>query len=259
MQNESHVELTRRHLVLGCAGLALAGCGPRQLVKLGFIGGLSDRNADNWQACHSAVVLAVEHFNREGGLDARLVELVTRDAAQNPETARKSARALLQAGVGAVIGPFTSSMAAVIVPILGQAGIFEVSPTITSMSFHGQDGNLFRINRTTRDNARDYARTLVSLGQPRIALAHDIRNRNFTESWRMSSARRSHPARPCWWPTSRAPMPTLPVSCSRCSSPVRTDCPSSRARSTWPGWSSMHASRRRNCRSVLLKGRRPSS
>lgn len=75
----------------------------------------------------------------------------------------------MQAGVGAVIGPFTSSMAAVIVPILGQAGIFEVSPTITSMSFHGQDGNLFRINRTTRDNARDYARTLVSLGQPRSA------------------------------------------------------------------------------------------
>ncbi len=183
MQRESHISLTRRHVLLGGASLALAGCGPKRPVKLGFIGGLSDRNADNGQAGHNAVVLAVEQFNREGGLDGRLVELVTRDDAQNPETARESALALVQAGVEAAIGPFTSSMAAVIVPILGQAGIFEVSPTITSMSFHGQDDNLFRINRTTRDNARDYARTLVSLGQCRIALAYDIRNRNFTESW----------------------------------------------------------------------------
>ncbi len=169
-------------IALCCAGL-LAACSPKLPVKLGFIGGLSDRNSDNGQAGHNAVVLAVEQFNREGGLDGRMVELVTRDDAQNPETARAAAQALAQAGVEAVIGPFTSSMAAVVVPVLGQSGIFEVSPTITSMSFHGQDDNLFRVNRTTRDNARDYARVLVGQGQRRIAVAYDMRNRNFTESW----------------------------------------------------------------------------
>ena len=30
---------------------------------------------------------------------------------------------------------------------------FQISPTITAMEFLGKDDNLYRINRTTRDNA----------------------------------------------------------------------------------------------------------
>jgi branched-chain amino acid transport system substrate-binding protein len=163
--------------------LLLAGCGPKPPVRIGFIGGLSDRNSDNGQSGRNAVILAIEQFNREGGLDGRLVELVERDDAQDKAVAAKSAQELVDAKVEAVIGPFTSSMAEVIVPITGAAGIFEVSPTITSMAFHGKDDNLFRINRTTRDNARDYARVMVARGQKKVAIAYDTRNRSFTESW----------------------------------------------------------------------------
>lgn len=163
--------------------VALAGCGPKPPVQIGFIGGLTDRNSDNGQSGLNGVMLAVEQFNRGGGLDGRPVELVAKDDAQNKDVAEASAKALVEAKVEAVIGPFTSSMAKVIVPITGQAGIFQVSPTITSMDFYGRDDNLFRINRTTRDNARDYARVLGQLGQQRIAVAYDMRNRNFTESW----------------------------------------------------------------------------
>lgn len=162
---------------------ALAACGPQPPVQIGFIGGLTDRNADNGQAGLNGVILAVEQFNRNGGLDGRRVELVAKDDAQRPDVATESAQALVAAKVAAVIGPFTSSMAKVIVPITGQAGIFQVSPTITSMDFYGKADNLFRINRTTRDNARDYARVLQRLGQRRVAVAYDTRNRNFTESW----------------------------------------------------------------------------
>ena len=170
--------------VLGLlAVLALSACGPQEPLRVGFIGGLSDRNSDNGQSGQNGVILAVEQFNRAGGVAGRMVELVSRDDAQNRETAARSAAELVEAKVEAVIGPFTSSMAAVIVPITGKAGIFEVSPTITSMAFHGKDDNLFRINRTTRDNARDYARTLIARGHRQIAVAYDTRNRNFTESW----------------------------------------------------------------------------
>jgi branched-chain amino acid transport system substrate-binding protein len=51
------------------------------------------------------------------------------------------------------------------------------------MDFYGKDDNLFRINRTTRDNARDYAQVMVGMGQKRVAVAYDTRNKNFTESW----------------------------------------------------------------------------
>ena len=169
-------------LAVLCA-ISMAGCGPKEPIRIGFIGGLSDSNSDNGQAGLEAVTLAVEQFNRAGGLDGRMVELLARDDAQNIETATTSAGELVSAKVEAVIGPFTSTMAVAIVPVTGKANIFQISPTITSMSFHGKDDNLFRINRTTRDNARDYAAVMTKRGDRRIAVAYDTRNRNFTESW----------------------------------------------------------------------------
>lgn len=169
--------------LLALLSLTLVACSPKEPLQVGFIGGLSDRNSDNGQSGQNGVILAVEQFNRAGGVDGRMVELISRDDAQNKETAAKAAAELVAAKVEAVIGPFTSGMAEIIVPILGRAGILEVSPTITSMAFYGKDDNLIRINRTTRDNARDYARVMLARGQKRIAVAYDTRNRNFTESW----------------------------------------------------------------------------
>ncbi len=170
-------------LFLFVLALLLNACGQQEPLKIGFIGGLSDRNSDNGQSGLNGVMLAVEQFNRNGGIGGRLVELVARDDAQRRETAENSAKDLVAAGVEAVIGPFTSSMAEVIVPITGQAGIFQISPTVTSMAFYGKDDNFFRINRTTRDNAQEYAKIMVGRGQRNIAVAYDLRNRNFAESW----------------------------------------------------------------------------
>ena len=162
---------------------ALPGCSPQGPIHIGFIGGLSDRNSDNGQSGQNGVILAIEQFNRAGGLGGRMVELISRDDAQDKTMAAKSASELVDAKVEAVIGPFTSGMAAVIVPITAKAGILEISPTITAMDFYGKDDNLVRINRTTRDNAQDYARVLMARGQRNIAVAYDLRNRKFTESW----------------------------------------------------------------------------
>jgi branched-chain amino acid transport system substrate-binding protein len=169
--------------LLLAGSLLLGACSPPPPIKIGFIGGLTDRNSDNGQSGLNGVILAVEQFNRAGGVDGRLVELLPKDDAQDKAVAAKSSEELVAAQVEAVVGPFTSSMAQVIVPITGAAGIFQVSPTITSMDFYGKDDNLFRINRTTRDNARDYAQVMVGMGQKRVAVAYDTRNKNFTESW----------------------------------------------------------------------------
>ncbi len=161
----------------------MASCGPKPPVRVGFIGGLTDNNSDNGQAGLYAVELAVEQANRAGGIEGRLVELVIRDDAQNAATAANAAQELVAARVEAVIGPFTSAMAVATVHVTGKAGILQVSPTITSMTFYGKDDNLLRINRTTRDNARDYAAVMRARNQRRIAVAYDTRNLNFTESW----------------------------------------------------------------------------
>lgn len=149
----------------------LSGCGDANPLRVGFVGGLSDRNADVGLAGEQAVTLAVEQINRAGGINGRLVELVSRDDKQNAETAHRVAAELVAEKVVAVIGPFTSGMAAAVVPVTDKSGIVTISPTITSMDFYGKDDHLFRINRTTRDNAAEYAKVLYSRGQNKVAVA----------------------------------------------------------------------------------------
>lgn len=162
----------------------IAGCTKDdQPIKIGFIGGLSSRNHDVGESGYRALMVAVEQINRDGGINGRLVVVEARDDAQDKESAAKAAEELAAAKVEAVIGPFTSGMAAAVVPLFNKAGILVISPTITSLDFYGKDDFLVRMNRTTRDNARDYARMLYARGQQQVALAVDTRNRAFTDSW----------------------------------------------------------------------------
>lgn len=164
--------------------LGVSGCDKADKpIRIGFIGGLSSRNLDVGESGHRAVMIAVEQINRDGGINGRLVVVEARDDAQNKEEAIKAAEELVAARVEAVIGPFTSGMAAAVLPIFDKAGILVISPTISSLDFYGKDDFLVRMNRTTRDNARDYAHMLYSRGQRHAVLAVDMRNRAFTESW----------------------------------------------------------------------------
>lgn len=183
MKRVNGMARTYKYLFLLFAFLILSSCGKQGPVQIGFIGGLSGPNSDNGQSGLNGVTLAVEEFNRGGGVNGRLVELLAKDDGQSSEKAAESTQELVTAKVEAIIGPFTSAMAEVIVPITGKADIFQVSPTITSMDFYGKDDNLFRINRTTRDNAGDYARFLSKRGIQRVSVAYDLRNNNFTKSW----------------------------------------------------------------------------
>lgn len=164
--------------------LLLGGCTrEQQPIKIGFIGGLSNRNLDVGESGYRALMVAVEQVNRDGGINGRLVVVESRDDAQNTEAAAKAAEELVAAKVEAVIGPFTSGMAAAVMPIFDKAGVLVISPTISSLDFYGKDDFLVRMNRTTRDNAGDYAHMLFGRSQKHVALAVDMRNRAFTESW----------------------------------------------------------------------------
>lgn len=68
-----------------------------------------------------------------------------------------------------------------------------LSPVITSMQFVGKDDMLIRLNRSTRDNAGDYAQQLIGRGISRLAVALDVRNRAFSASW-LDELRASYPA-----------------------------------------------------------------
>lgn len=167
---------------LTLALLLLAGCdsGP---LRIGFIGGLTGRNADLGLAGRNGALLAVEQRNQAGGVHGRRVELLIGDNAQTPEAAIKATRELIAGQVEAIVGPLTSAMAKVILPVTEQANLVMVSPTVTAVEFAGQDDQFFRLPSTTRDYTRASATFHYhQRGQRRIAVAYDVRNRAFSES-----------------------------------------------------------------------------
>lgn len=161
----------------------LSACSKQEPVKIGFIGTLSRGAADVGQAGRNGVILAVEQRNAALKSFQRPVELLIEDDAQDPAQATQAFEKLQRAGVVAIVGPFSSSVAAALVPLANDKRMVLVSPTVTSMDFVGKDDHLFRIHRSTRDNATDYAHRLLRDGLKSVSVAYDQRNRSFTTSW----------------------------------------------------------------------------
>ena len=162
----------------------LSGCEPREPLRIGFIGGLSGRVADLGEAGRNGAQIAIEEINRAGGVKGRRVELIVRDDAQSPEKAIAAVNELIAARVAAIIGPMTSAMAEVVLPLAQRAGVVLVSPTVAAHNFFGVDDVLFLIMSSTRAEAESSAEYHFTESAVRhVAAIHDARNRAYTESW----------------------------------------------------------------------------
>lgn len=175
--------MRRRLLALAaCGGFFLAGCGPSEPLRLGFIGDLSGRVADLGTAGRNGFLFAVEQMNASGGVQGRHVEALVKDDGNDPEKARQAAAELAAAGVAAIIGPMTSAQAA---PVLAAAGgVPVVSPTASTTELSGKDDLFLRVTSDTRGYAELSARYHYSKGGVRrIAALYDSRNLAYTKSW----------------------------------------------------------------------------
>lgn len=164
--------------------LWLAACSEPQPLRIGFVGGLSGRVSDIGVAGRNGALLAVEQANAAGGVGGRPVELIVRDDGQRVDTAQRAVAELLAARVELIVGPMTSAMADVIVPLTQSAGIAVISPTVASANLSGRDDHFFRVCSTTREYAQASAEYLVrQTGMTRVAAILDVGNRAFTEEW----------------------------------------------------------------------------
>jgi branched-chain amino acid transport system substrate-binding protein len=171
-------------LVLVTTACTLLGCSPPEPFRIGFIGGISGRYADLGIGGRNGVALAIEMRNTAGGIDGRKIELLVEDDKQDGSIAREALQHLLARKVDAVIGPMTSQMAAVCVPLINSTETIMISPTVTSTSFSGLNDNFLRVIAPTTAYARKNADYHFNhQGDRRIAVAYDLRNRLYTESW----------------------------------------------------------------------------
>jgi len=170
-------------VALTCLLLNLVSCGTREPVVIGLIAGLSDRGSDFGESVRNGVILAIEQQNARGGIDGRQIELVVRDDGQNREQAARVTREMIELRPEIIIGPVTSSMAEVVVPLINRTDLTLISPTVASTHFQGIDDNFFRVNRTTQAAAEHHAQVLYDRGTRRVSLAFDASNAAYSETW----------------------------------------------------------------------------
>jgi len=173
-----------RILTLLAGLLGLFACSPPPPIPLGFVGGLSGRVADLGVEGRNGATLAVELRNKAGGVKGRRIELLAEDDQQNPAMARQAVGKLIDLKVEAIIGPMTSAMAMVAVPLVNQAQLVMVSPTVTTNALSGLDDYFFRVlPATSRYAKKDADYHFDRLGLRRVAAVVDLSNRAYTESW----------------------------------------------------------------------------
>lgn len=162
----------------------LAGCSKSEPIKLGIVAGLSGRNVDLGEGGRNGALLAIEQSNQAGGIHGRLIEAVIKDDGNAQDSAQKAARDLIAEKVALIIGPFNSAMSAAMLEETNPAQMLLFSPTASAQSFAEKDDYFIRLNWTTRDNARLYAKWIAQRNQLKtVALAYDLQNAIFSESW----------------------------------------------------------------------------
>lgn len=177
--------IRRSVAAVGCLALLFlaTACEDQAPIRIGFLGGITGRGADIGKASRNALQMAIEERNAAGGIKGRKLEMIVRDDANDPAQAAIATTELIDLNVDAIVGPNVSAMAAVALPLIEQAEILTVSPTVSSSAFVGLDDHFIRINSSTTDNAHAYADQMAATGYRRIAAALDRNNLIFAEKW----------------------------------------------------------------------------
>lgn len=179
---------TRRHALLAGLGWPLlaalpVGCAQTP-VRIACLAGLTGPASDIGVAVRDGVALAIEDALAAGGINGRPIELLEFDDRQRPQELEPLVKQMAEAGVAAVIGPSTSSVAQAWIPLAEKHGLVSVSPTVTSHDFAGQDDRFFRICSTTREYAwRSAAFAIENRQWRRFAVIRDSSNEAYTRSW----------------------------------------------------------------------------
>lgn len=102
-------------------------------VRIGIVGPLSGKSAEQGQRIGNAVLLAIEDANEKGGLFGKPIEYEYGDDEGQPEKATIATQRLIDnENVLGVIGPMTSASALASGPLYQRAGLPFLTPTATN-------------------------------------------------------------------------------------------------------------------------------
>ena len=114
--------------------LALAGCGAGggDTVKIAILVPLSGDVKTFGESTRDGVLLAVDEWNADGGVDGKQIEIIIEDSQCSAEAAVSAANKVIdQDGVKFIIGEVCSSASIPISELVGAKGVLQMTPTST--------------------------------------------------------------------------------------------------------------------------------
>jgi branched-chain amino acid transport system substrate-binding protein len=135
--------------ILALAGLFAAGCAPKvddSVIRIGEYDALTGDIATFGQTTHNGIQMAVDEVNAAGGINGKLVKLITEDDQGKPEEASLVVEKLITRDqVHVVIGEVASSNSLAAAPMAQSHKIPMVSPSSTNPKVTAVGDYIFRV------------------------------------------------------------------------------------------------------------------
>jgi len=155
-------------------------------ITIGFMGPLTGKYADLGVSGRNGAMLAVEEINSEGGINGRPLVLIPEDDKGTPEGTKEAFDRLRKANVVAIIGPMLSTNAIALKPLIDEARLVTISPTVSTSRLSGLKDYFFRVMNDNRTRARGLAMFAMETlpppsNPPRLwCLVYDMDNFEYT-------------------------------------------------------------------------------
>lgn len=179
------MKLIRVALMICAGGLIgtlwfVIGCTPQAPVLVGFCADLSSKSSESSIQMQNGVQQAVDEMNAAGGIGGRKIELITEDDLGTPAGAQAAENALIDAGVTAVIGHFTSNQTLEGFKVSAQRATVLVSATASTSELSGKKDLFFRTVVSTDRLGSSFGRYVYeSRHLRRIAILYDEENSSY--------------------------------------------------------------------------------
>ena len=129
------MSLTRRQALASAGAAALASSlakpaiAAKDPIAIGYLPALTGPSSSTGVGINRGIQLAVKEINDAGGIDGRMLELITRDTQSDPTKAVNGAAELTRGQkVSVVFGPVNSGESLAVVPLLARANTPQVHP-----------------------------------------------------------------------------------------------------------------------------------
>lgn len=138
-------------------------------LRIGALNPVTGPGSPYGGSMQKAILLAADEINKAGGVGGKRVEVFAEDSQTSPEAGVLAAKKLIEINkVDAILGTWSSGVAAAVMPITDSAGIPHLTNAGAS-NIASSKGLMFRFSALTERVGRAQASMIADMGYKRLA------------------------------------------------------------------------------------------